>query len=104
MARSLAARSRAHLKAAEIELKNAARQSPRDPLIRARFATVYLQLGDVAAAESEARATRERGGGEVDYLPIPADALPRQYKLADVLDLIHPGDRDAALESRSGPR
>ena len=33
-------------------------------------------------------------------MPILAEALLRQYKFADVLDLIHPGDRDAALESK----
>jgi len=86
--------------AAAIELKNAVRQSPQDPAIRARLAQVYLQLGDAAAAENEARAARERGGDEADYLPILADALLRQYKFADVLDLIHPADRDAALESK----
>ena len=89
-----------NLRAAEIELKNAVRQSPQDPVIRARLAEIYLQLGNAAAAEGEARAVRERGGDEKDYLPILADALLRQSKFADVLDLIHPGDRDPALESK----
>ena len=88
-----------NLNAAAIELKKALRQSPQDPVIRARLAQVYFQLGDAAAAESEARAARERDGNEGDYLPILADALLRQYKFADVLDLMQPGDRDAALES-----
>jgi putative PEP-CTERM system TPR-repeat lipoprotein len=88
------------LETAQIELKNAIRQSPQDPVIRARLAQVYLQLGNAAAAESEARAARERHGDEADYLPILADALLRQYKFADVLDSIPPGDRDAALESK----
>ena len=34
------------LKAAEIELRNAVRQSPDNPLIRARLAQIYLSLGD----------------------------------------------------------
>jgi cellulose synthase operon protein C len=89
-----------NLKAAKIELKKAIRQSPQDPVMRAWLARVYLQLGDAAAAESEARAARERGGNEGDYFPILADALLRQYKFADVLELIQPGDRDAALESK----
>ena len=38
----------------------AVRQSPQDPVIRARLASVYLQLGDAAAAKSEACAVRER--------------------------------------------
>src|SRR5262245_7034621 len=88
------------LKAAEIELRNAVRQSPQDPLIRARLAQVYLNLGDAISAEREARAARERDGNEADYLPILADALLRQGKFTDVLDLIRPGERAPALESK----
>ena len=88
------------LKAAEIELRNAVRQSPDNPIIRARLAQIYLDLGDAASAEREARAARERNGDEADYLPILADALLRQGKFADVLDLIQPGDRAPALESK----
>jgi len=46
------------LKAAEIELRNAIRQSPDNPVIRARLAQVYLDLGDATSAEREARAAR----------------------------------------------
>ena len=88
------------LKAAEIELKNAVRQSPQDPLLRARLAQIYLQLGDPASAEHEARAALERNGNEVDYLPTLADAMLRQEKFADLLDLVQPGDRAPALESK----
>jgi len=88
------------LKAAEIELRNAVRQSPQDPVLRARLAQVYLQLGDAVSAEREARAARERGGDEAEYLPILADALLRQGKFADLLDLIQPGERASALESK----
>ena len=88
------------LKAAEIELRNAVRQSPQDPVLRARLAQVYLQLGDPASAEREARAARERNGDETDYLPALADALLRQEKFADLLDLVQPGDRAPALESK----
>ena len=90
-----------NLKAAEVQFKKAVRQSPQDPVIRARLAEVYLRLDDAASAEREARAARERGGDETDYLPILADALLRQYKFADLLDLIQPGDRDAAMESKA---
>jgi cytochrome c-type biogenesis protein CcmH/NrfG len=34
------------LKAAEIELRNAIRQSPQDPVLHARLAEIYLELGD----------------------------------------------------------
>src|SRR6516164_11529519 len=72
------------LRAAEIELRNAARQSPDNPVIRARLAQVYLGLGDAPSAEREARAARERNGDEADYLTILSDALLRQGKFADV--------------------
>jgi putative PEP-CTERM system TPR-repeat lipoprotein len=88
------------LKAAEIELRNAVRQSPDNPVIRARLAQIYLDLGDAASAEREARAARERNGDEADYLPILSTALLRQGKLTDVLNLIPPGDRPPALESK----
>ena len=88
------------LKAAEIELKNAIRQSPQDPILRARIAQVYLQLGEAGQAEREARAARERNGDEADYLPILAEALLQQQKFADIPDLIRPGDRPPALESK----
>jgi putative PEP-CTERM system TPR-repeat lipoprotein len=92
--------AKGNLKAAEIELRNAVREAPQDPAIRARLAEVYLQLGDAASAEREARAARERNGNEADYLPILADALLHQDKFADLLDLVQPGDRDPALESK----
>src|SRR5262249_41245046 len=88
------------LKAAEIELKNAIRQSPQDPILRVRLAQVYLQLGDVGLAEREARAARERNGDEADYLPILAEALLQQQKFADIPDQIRPGDRPVAAESK----
>jgi putative PEP-CTERM system TPR-repeat lipoprotein len=89
-----------NLKAAEIQLRNAIRDTPQDPVLRARLAAVYLQLGDAAAAEREARAAGERQGNEADYLPVLADALLRQAKLVDLLDEVQPGDRDPVLESK----
>src|SRR5215469_13228098 len=88
------------LKAAEIELRNAVRQSPDNPVIRARLAQVYLDLGDATLAEREARAARERNGDEAGYLVILAEALLRQGKFADLVSLIQPGDRAPALESK----
>jgi putative PEP-CTERM system TPR-repeat lipoprotein len=89
-----------NLKAAEIQLRNAIHEAPQDPVLRARLADVYLQLGDAAAAEREARAARERNGNEADYLPALADALLRQEKFANLIELVQPGDRDPVLESK----
>jgi Tfp pilus assembly protein PilF len=87
-------------KAALIILKNAVRKSPQDPAIRAQAARVYLRLGDVISAEREARAARELKDEEADYLPVLIDALLLQRKFKDLYDLIEPGDRDPALESK----
>jgi putative PEP-CTERM system TPR-repeat lipoprotein len=89
-----------NLKAAEIELRNAIRDAPQDPVLRARLAEVYLQEGDAQSAEREARAARERNGKEADYLPVLADALLRQEKFANLIDLVQPGDRDPIFESK----
>jgi putative PEP-CTERM system TPR-repeat lipoprotein len=88
------------LKAAEIQLRNAVRDAPQDPILRARLAEVYLQEGDAQSAEREARAARERNGSEADYLPVLADALLRQDKFADLIDLVQPGNRAPVLESK----
>jgi len=92
-----------NLKAAEIQLRNAIREAPQDPLPRARLADVYLQLDDSLSAEREARAARERNGNEADYLPVLADALLRQEKFADLMDLVQPGGT-RSLRAKSGPR
>src|SRR5208282_5022217 len=89
-----------NLEAAEIELRNAVRDAPQDPVLRARLAEVYLQEGDALSAEREARAARERNGNEADYLPVLADALFAQQKFANLTDLVQPGDRDPVLESK----
>ena len=88
-----------NLKAAELQLRNAVRYAPQDPTLRARLADVYLQLGDAVAAEREARAARERNGNEADYLPVLADALLRQQRFANLLELVQPGNREPVLES-----
>ena len=89
-----------NLKAAEIQLRNAVRDAPQDPVLRARLGEVYLQLGDAVSAEREGRAARERNGKEADYLPVLADALLRQEKFANLMELVQPGDRDPVLESK----
>src|SRR5438132_8410841 len=88
------------LKAAEIELRSAVRDAPQDPVLRARLAEVYLQLGDPVAAEREARAARERNADEAAYLPVFAAALLAQEKFADLRASVRPSDRIPVLESK----
>ncbi len=89
-----------NLKAAEIELRNAAREAPQDAHIRALLAQVYLKLGDFRLAEREARAARDLKGAEADYLLPLAEAMLRQGKVADIPVQIKPGTRPPELESR----
>jgi cellulose synthase operon protein C len=89
-----------NLKAAEVELRNAIRESPQDPLIRVRLAEVYLRVGEPLLAEREAKAAIARNGNEADYLPVLADALLHQNKFAEVQELILPDDRNPVLESK----
>src|SRR5919204_3724688 len=92
--------AKGNLKAAEIELRNAIREAPQDPVLHARLAEIYLQLGDPVAAEREARSAREYDGKEADYLPVLADALLRQEKFTDLANLVQPGNRGRLLESK----
>ena len=89
------------LKSAVIELKNAVAEAPQDPVIHARLAKIYLQLEDFEGAEREARAAHDLNGSEADYLPVLADALLREQKFGDVIELIEPGNREPALESEA---
>src|SRR6266536_526916 len=76
--------AKSNFKAAEIELRNAAREAPQDAHVHALLAQVYLRLGDFKTAEREARSARDLKGDEADYLLPLAEALMRQGKYADV--------------------
>ena len=88
------------LKSAVIQLRNAVREAPDDPKIRAQLAEAYLRTGDAAGAEREARAARDRKGDEADYLPVLMDVLLRQGKFADLIGQVQPGDRAPSIESK----
>lgn len=59
--RARAAQARGDLRAAQIEYRNAVRDRPDDPALRAALAEASLDLGDGDTAEKEARAALERG-------------------------------------------
>ena len=54
--------AKGNFKAAEIELRNAAREAPQDAHVHALLAQVYLRLGDIKSAEREARSARDLKG------------------------------------------
>jgi len=92
--------AKGNFKAAEIELRNAAREAPQDAHVHALLAQVYLNLGDFKSAEREARSARDLKGEEADYLLPLADAMLRQGKFADIAAQIKPGNRAPELESK----
>lgn len=59
--RARAAQARGDLRAAQIEYRNAVRDRPDDPALRAALAEASIDLGDGDTAEKEARAALERG-------------------------------------------
>jgi cellulose synthase operon protein C len=89
--------AKGNLKAAELELRNAARQAPDDARIRAMLAQVYLGLGQVVLAEREARSAKDRNAAEADYLLVWANAMLRQGKFADVVQQIKHRTFDGSL-------
>jgi putative PEP-CTERM system TPR-repeat lipoprotein len=92
--------AKGNYKAAEIELRNAAREAPQDAHVHGLLAQVYLKLGDFKVAEREARSARDLNGEEADYLLPLAEAMMRQGKYADVQLQIKPGDGPRELESK----
>jgi putative PEP-CTERM system TPR-repeat lipoprotein len=89
-----------NLRAAEIELRNAVRQAPKDSLIRARLAQIYLKLGEFAFAEREARSARDLHGAEADYLLPLAEAMRGQGKFAAIQAEIKADHRPPELEAQ----
>src|SRR3954447_1495024 len=86
--------------AAEIELRKAKFEAPKDANIRALLAQVYLRLSNFPNAEHEARAARNLNAPEADYLMTFAEAMLRQQEFADILVELKPGDRAPELESK----
>src|SRR3954453_13189617 len=92
--------SKGNFSAAEIELRNAERDAPKDANIRALLAQVYLRLGNFANAERAARAARDLNAPEADYILTLAEEMLRQGKYADIPVEIKPGNRAPELESK----
>ena len=63
--------------AAEIELRKAKFEAPKDANIRALLAQVYLRLSNFPNAEHEARAARNLNAPEADYLLHPRPRTAR---------------------------
>jgi cellulose synthase operon protein C len=87
------------LRGAEIQLKNAARANPKDPGPHLELAKLYLKVGNLPAAEAEARLARRDGGKPDDVDPVLADTLLKQNKVNELFDQVKPDNRAPKSES-----
>ena len=87
------------LRRQEIELRNAVRANPNDPVVHEKLAQHYLRVGNFPAAEAEAREARRLGGDEDETAPLLAEALIDQNKMAQLIEQIKAGDREPSAES-----
>lgn len=74
------------LKAALIQLKNAASQSPSDAEVRFRLAELYVRTGDPVSAEKEIRKAVSLGLDNARAMPVLAQSLLAQGKPQLALD------------------
>lgn len=91
--------NRGDLRGATIELRNAARSQPQNADIHLRLGQLYLQIGNIPAAEAEARLALARGADEAKVAPLLAESLLRGGKFNAVLREIPAGHRPAQVES-----
>jgi putative PEP-CTERM system TPR-repeat lipoprotein len=87
------------LRGAEIQLRNAVRLKPNDPEIHAELAGIYLKIGNLPAAEAEARAAQQNHGAPDLVDPLLAQVLLKEGKVEPLLQQIKPGNRNPKAES-----
>jgi len=92
--------AKGELQAALIELRNAERATPQDPIIHVRLAAIYLRLGNGADAEREAKAAGTLGAKEDDYLPLQMSSLLLQKKFVELLAQFPSSSRTPNLEAK----
>jgi putative PEP-CTERM system TPR-repeat lipoprotein len=92
------------LKAALIQLKNAVEKSPENGDARLQLAMLQLKMGDMAAAEKEARKARSLGIAADVALPLEGKAMAQQGRYKELLEAITPqlAARSATLLSLRG--
>ncbi len=88
-----------NLKGAAIELRNAAQNQPQNPDIHLRLTRIYLDLGNIPAADAEIHSAIAQGADEAKSAPLLGQVLLREGKLTQVLKDVPSGNRPAAAES-----
>lgn len=88
-----------NLRAAEIQLRNAAQADPDNPTIRVELAEVYLRMAKFPAAEIEARTALQKGAPKERAEPILAQALLHQRRFDQLFKEVHPGNLSPPVEA-----
>lgn len=79
-----------NVRGAQIELRNAVRLHPDNPLAHLRLAQMQLQLADPVAAEKELKTARELGADRWAVTPDLGQAYMQQGRFKDVLAEVPP--------------
>ncbi len=87
------------LKGAQLQLRNAVRNAPENGEAHARLARVDLSLGDLVAAEKEARAARDLGWEPRAATQLLAESYFAQGKVDAVLKDFNANGKDAGADS-----
>lgn len=87
------------LRGAQIALRNAVRDEPKNAEAHYRLAVVHLTLGDPAAAEKEIRVARELGYDARQSMPLFIQTMLTQGKFRPLLDELKPDGKDPAIDA-----
>lgn len=103
-AASYIASARQHLKqndfrGAEIELRNALREEPKNSQARVMLAKLYLDGGAPNMALAELLMARQAGTPDFVVAPLQAEALYNRGRIGDLLKTVPPGKRPPQAES-----
>jgi putative PEP-CTERM system TPR-repeat lipoprotein len=89
------------LRGAQIQLRNAVRNSPGSGMAHYRLAVTDLKLGDAAAAEKEARAAREAGYDAAAATWLLVQSYLAEGRASDLLKEFKVGPQDAPAVAAS---
>ena len=78
------------IRGAQIALRNAVRDEPKNAEAHFRLAVIHLTLGDAAAAEKEIRLARELGYDARQTLPLFNQTMLTQGKFRPLLEELKP--------------
>lgn len=87
------------LRAAQIALRNAVRDDPRNAEAQYQLARVFLALGDVSSAEKAARQARELGYPARDAVALLTETYLAQGRFRQLLEEVKPDGKDPVADA-----